>query len=132
MKPNQPAERFGALPAGEYDAVILDGRLAQSRNGTPSYKLTLRVTSGDFAGRRIWYNVWLTEAALPITGGALVELGLTDLEQLPSLPVKGIRCRVRLTQWKGDNGKTYNAVQSFEVIAKDPREADPPAQGEAA
>src|SRR5262249_9940666 len=77
------ADDFGPLPPGEYTVRILSGELFKSkRKETPGYKLTLEVTAGDYEGHRLWCDLWLTTAALPMTKRDLAKIGITQLEQL--------------------------------------------------
>lgn len=56
----QSADDYGTpLPPGKYVCIWRKGELTTSKKGTPSYKLTLEVETGDHAGRKVWHDVWL-------------------------------------------------------------------------
>src|SRR5262249_38203005 len=74
-----------------------------------------RVLDGEFAGRQVWLDLWLTQAALPMTKRDLAKLGVTAFEQLDRPLPQGIRCRVKVTLRIGDDGNQFNAVRSFDV-----------------
>lgn len=120
------ADEMGPLPAGEYIARIVTGELMASRtNATPGYRLTFRVLEGDFVNRRFWYEIWLTPAALPMAKRDLLKIGVKMLEQLERPIPQGMRCKVRLSLRKNDQGDEFNAVKAFEVIGIDPPEVEP-------
>jgi hypothetical protein len=113
----QAAEDFGPLPAGEYVADLIAGELFTSRSGqTPGYKMTFVVAEGPHAGRRVWHQVWLTPAALPMAKRDLGKLGIAALEQLEQPLPAVIRCRVKVALRKNDDGTEYNSVRSFDVV----------------
>ncbi len=121
----QAAGDFASLPAGEYVARIVVGELTTSRTkGTPSYKLTFRVLEGEHRGRQFWHDVYLTPAALPMAKRDLSKLGVTALEQLERPLPPGIRCRVKLTLRRDDDGTETNKVRRFDVLGIDPPDAD--------
>src|SRR4051794_10737093 len=80
----KPADDLKPIPPGEYRSRIVDGTLFTAKSGTHGYKLTLEVTEGEHAGRRLWWDCWLSEAAIPLAKRDLERLGVTDLEQLES------------------------------------------------
>jgi hypothetical protein len=122
----QAAEEFAPLPAGEYVATIIDGRLeASKRKGTPGVHLIFKVIGGEHAGRKIWHTCWLTPAALPMTKRDLAKLQITDLAQLDGPFPQGIRCKVRLALHKEDTGEERNKIIRFDVLGIDPPVVDP-------
>jgi hypothetical protein len=104
------AGELGALPKGEYIALLVGGELHSSKEGTPGYKLTFRVAEGEFAGRRFWHDLWLTPAALPMAKRDLAKLGITALDQLEQPCPQGIRCKVKLVLREDDQGAQSNRV----------------------
>src|SRR5262245_50090624 len=78
----EAAAEFAPVPPGEYILRILSGELSTSRGGTPGYKLTLEVAAGEHEGRRLWHDLWLTPAALPMAKRDLEKIGIKTLEQL--------------------------------------------------
>jgi len=120
------ADDFGVVPAGDYVARIIDGECIASRtNRTPGYKLTFRIDEGEFAGRRLWYEVWLSSAALPMAKRDLGKLGVTDLDTLDRPLPPGIICTVRVVVRRDDDGTERNRVQRFEVLRIDEPATDP-------
>jgi hypothetical protein len=114
------ADDFGPLPSGTYNATPTAGELSQSRRGTPGYKLTFRVTDGDYAGRLFWHDLWLSPAALPMTKRDLAKFGITSPEQLEQPLPAGIRCAVKVALRRDDDGTERNRVVSIEVTGIDP------------
>src|SRR5512135_989319 len=98
------ADDLKPIPAGDYRCRILDGTLFNSKGGTPGFKLTFEVCDGEHASRRVWHDVWLSEAALPMAKRDLRKLGVEHLKQMDRpLPV-GIIADVRVALRKGDDG----------------------------
>lgn len=114
------ATDFTPLPAGVYVCRIVGGELDTAKTGTPGYKLTFKVLEGEHEGRRLWHDVWLTSAAIPMAKRDLGKLGVTQLEQLESPLPEGIRASVKVTLRKDDDGTTYNRVRGFDVLGIDP------------
>jgi hypothetical protein len=83
------------------------------------------VLEGEHAERRFWHQLWLTEAAMPMTKRDLAKISVTSLEQLDKPLPRGIRCKVRLALRREDDGREYNRVKSFEVIGVDQPEPNP-------
>jgi hypothetical protein len=121
----EAAKEFGPLPRGEYIARIVDASPIKAKTGTPGFQLAFKVLEGEFAGRMFWKDIWLTSAAIPMAKRDLGKLGVTDLDQLDQPFPQGIRCKVKLGLQEDDDGNERNRVQSFEVVAIDPPEADP-------
>lgn len=123
----KPADDYGKpLPRGEYLARIVMGELFNSRvNHTPGYKITFEIAEGEYAGRRIWHDIWLSEAALPRAKRDLGKLGITAIDQLEQSFPAVIRCRVKLALQKDDDGSERNRVVNFEVLGFDTPELDP-------
>ena len=114
------ADDFAPIPAGEYECRIISGEPFESKGRTPGYKLTLEVAGGEYAGRRVWHDIWLTTAALPMAKRDLGKLGVSDLSQLSQPLPRGILLRVKVVLRNQDDGTAYNRVRSFEVAGNDP------------
>lgn len=122
----EAAADFAPLPSGEYVTRITRGELESSRSKcTPGYKLEFTIIEGEYSGRKVWHDCWLTEAALPQTKRDLGKIGVTSLDQLERRLPPGIVCRVRLVVHKDDDGTERNRVRSFDLLRVDPPEAEP-------
>src|SRR5262249_27680659 len=110
----EAAAEFAPIPPGDYILRILSGELSNSRGGTPGYKLTLEVAAGEHEGRRLWHDLWLTAAALPMSKRDLAKLGIETPEQLEQPLPPGILIRARVVLRKDDNGKESNVIRQFE------------------
>jgi hypothetical protein len=115
-KTTAAAAEFAPLPKGEYTFRILSGELFTSKRGTPGYKLTLEVTEGNFEGRRVWCDFWLTPAALPMTKRDLAKIGVMDLEQLEQPLPAGILIKGKLALRTDDDGNESNRLVRFECV----------------
>jgi hypothetical protein len=124
----KPADDLRPVPSGEYRCRIIDGALFNAKSGTAGYKITLEVVEGEHAGRRLWHDAWLSEAAVSLAKRDLGKLGVTSLEQLERpLPDGIIDARVALR--RGDNGEEFNRVSRFDVVGIEPAEPEPFAPG---
>ena len=123
----QSAEDYGTpLPVGKYVCVWKKGELATSKKGTPSYKLTFEVETGDHAGRKVWTDIWLTEASRKTAKRDLLKLGiLNPREQLGQPIPRWLRVAVWVGLQKDVSGVERNTVTRFEVLEKFTPEADP-------
>jgi hypothetical protein len=125
-----PAPELAPLPAGKYVGHLVDKGFDRSSRGTPGVKLTFTVVEGEHTGRKLWLDVWLTEAAAPQARRDLAKLGITNKAQLEAPLVSGKRARCELTVivQQADSGNVFNVVKRFEVLGIDdvPQEpADP-------
>lgn len=116
----EPAKDFVPLPRGTYVAHVVSGELSKAKTGTPGYKLTFKVIDGEYAGRQVWHDLWLTSPALPMTKRDLAKLGIAQLEQIDEPLKPGIRCKVHVALRCDDDGTESNKVRSFDVIGQDP------------
>jgi hypothetical protein len=133
-KTTDAAAEFEPLPKGEYTFRIIAGELFQAkRKGTPGYKLTLEVTEGDYEGRRVWADFWLTGAALPITKRELAKIGITDLRQLEYPLPAVILIKGKLALRTDDDGTQSNRLLRFQYLGMEPGDAfEPRPEGAAA
>jgi hypothetical protein len=113
------------IPHGDYRCRVVNGELFESSHGTPGYKLTLEVLDGEHAGRKVWHDAWLTEAALPMTKRDLAKFGIQRPGQLERPLPDGIIVEARVTLRRGDDGTEFNRVSRFNVVAVEPPAPDP-------
>ncbi len=123
----QAADDYGTpIPAGKYVCIWRKGELTTSKKGTPSYKLTLEVETGDHAGRKVWFDIWLTPASRTIAKRDLEKLGITNpREQLKQPIPKWLRLQVQVGRQADDSGTERNSVLAFKVLERIQPEADP-------
>ena len=125
----KPADDLKPIPSGEYRCRIIDGSLFNARSGTAGYKLTLEVLEGEHAGRRLWHDIWLSEAAVSLAKRDLGKLGVSDPEQLERPLPDGIVIDARVALRRGDSGEEFNRVTRFDVVGIEPAEPEPFAPG---
>jgi hypothetical protein len=122
----EAAEELGSpLSAGDYTCHLVAADPFNARTGTPGVKLAFKVIEGEHAGRRVWHDCWLTEAALPQTKRDLGQIGVNRLEQLESPLPPGIRCAVHVALRRDDDGNAFNRVKTFTVVGIDSPPVDP-------
>ena len=71
----QPAADPNPVPRGSYECDLVNIAPDQSWRGTPRLKITLLIRAGNYAGRSIWHDAYLTDAALPFTIRLLQKIG---------------------------------------------------------
>ena len=122
----EAAGDFGPVPRGDYVCHATKGELESSRlKGTPGYKIEFTIIEGDFKGRKLWHDCWLTAAALPQTKRDLGKIGISSPDQMERPLPRWFRCRVTAVVRKDDDNVERNRVRSFEVVGIDKPEADP-------
>lgn len=118
------ADDYAPLPSGEYMARLIDGATHTAKTGTPAFKLTFEVRDGEYAGRRVWHDIWLTESALSMAKRDLGKLGITSLDQIDKpLPTIFV-CRIKIALRRDDDGTEHNRVRSFTVVSIEQHECD--------
>jgi hypothetical protein len=123
----KPAPDLKPIPAGEYVCDLTDGTAFEAGTGTPGYKVTLRVKEGEFAGRLVWHDYYLTAKALPFTMRAFAAIGITDLEQLDDGFPAGLVVKAKIVLNKGVKDTERNEVRSWELVAVGTGDAAPSA-----
>ena len=121
----KPADDLKPIPRGEYRCRIIDGALFNAKGGTPGYKLTLEVREGEYAGRRLWWDCWLSEAAISLAKRDLGKLGVSSLDQLERPLPEGIVVVAKVALRRGDNGEEFNRITRFEVAGVEPPAPEP-------
>jgi hypothetical protein len=125
----EAAGELAPVPAGQYLCRVLSGELFSARTGTPGYKLTLEVAEGEHEGRRLWHDLYLTGAALPMAKRDLAKIGITHIEQLEQPVPQRILLRVRVSLRRDDDGTERNRVVRFEFAGVEPPDAFAPEGG---
>jgi hypothetical protein len=122
----EPNQGFDVLPAGEYDAVIVNSEVKTTSAGDGRYlKLELQVLNGPFQNRKVWdqLNIWNQNAqAVQIAKGQLSAicravnvLTPQDSSELHNKPLR-IKVAVKRDAEYGDK----NVVKAYK-----PRQAGP-------
>src|SRR5512135_3817 len=119
------ADDLKPIPSGEYRCRIVNGELFNAKSGTPGYKLTLEVLDGEHAGRRVWHDVWLSEAALAMAKRDLGKLGIVRPEQLERPLPDGITVAAKVALRRNDDGTEFNRVVRFDAVAVEPLAPEP-------
>jgi hypothetical protein len=121
----KPADDLKPIPPGDYRCKIIDGSLSNARSGTAGYKLVLEVIEGEHAGRHLWHDIWLSQAAIPLAKRDLGKLGITSLEQLERPLPEGIVVIAKVALRRRDNGEEFNRITRFDVVGIEPPSPDP-------
>lgn len=122
----EPNEGFDVLPAGEYDAVIVNSEVKTTTAGDGKYlKLELQILNGQFQNRKVWdnLNIWNNNAqAVQIAKGTLSAIcrAINVLTPQDSAELHNKPLRVKLAIKKDAEYGDKNVVRSYK-----PRQAGP-------
>jgi hypothetical protein len=111
------ADTSKPVPPAEYVCDLTDGTAFETKNLTPGIKITLKVKEGEYAGRLVWHDFYLSTKALPFTMRAFEKIGITDLEQIDDGLPKGLVVKAKIVVKKRDDGSEFNEVRSWELVA---------------
>lgn len=128
----EAASEFAPIPKGEYACRVTSGTRHQSRSGTPSYRLEFTISGGEFAGRKVWLDCWLTAKALATAKRDLLKFGIDSAAKLNRDLPAGYTAMVRVVIREDDNGTQRNEVKGFDVTGFTPPAPDifaPPGAG---
>jgi hypothetical protein len=120
------AQDFGKpIPRGTYSARIVSGELAVAKKGPPFFNLTFEIADGPHKGRKLWYPIWLTDAARSQALRDFDRLGISGPDQLenglPAVFLTTISVVIR----KNDDDSEKNEIRTFTVTGIEKPEADP-------
>jgi hypothetical protein len=105
--------------------LVVEGRLATAKTGTPSFKVVLEILEGEHAGRKCFYDIWLTPSALRVSGYELARLGYRSIHELDERPLPtGLLADVKVVIHRDDDGAERNRVKSFVLVDADAPAAD--------
>jgi hypothetical protein len=116
----EPSTDFEPLPAGTYEALIIDSEMKPTKSGSGSYlQLTFEILDGPHKGRLLWARlnldnpnataVAIARAELSAICRAVSVLAPKDSVELHNLPlVIHVRCKKR-----DDTGEVTNEVKGY-------------------
>src|SRR5438128_164679 len=119
------ADDLTPIPPGLYRCRLVSGELFNANTGTQGYKLTLEVLDGEHAGRRVWHDIWLSEAAIPIAKRDLAKLGIKRPEQLERPLPDGIIVAAKVALRRADDAGEFNRITKFDVVSVEKPEPEP-------
>ncbi len=121
------AAEFAPLPKGEYLTHLADVQAHRAKTGTAGYKLTFEVAEGEHAGRKLFYDIWLTEKTLEQAKRDFTKIGITDPETQLDGPIpQGLLAKLTVVVHRGDDGIERNQVKRFVVVGIEPPDAFAP------
>ena len=116
----EPNEALDAIPAGEYDVIIVASSIEPTKSGNGRFiKLELQVLSGQHQNRKLWdrLNIWNPNAqAVQIAKGTLSAIcravNVMTPRSTEELHNKPLRCKVAVED--GQNaGEKRNAIKGY-------------------
>ena len=131
----EPTTEFEAIPAGKYEAIIVDSELKPTKSGTGHYlQLSFQIQEGDCKGRIIWTRLNLDNpnatavkiarselSAICHAVGVMEPKDSVDLHNLPM--VIDVKCRKRT-----DSDEITNEISSYtkrEATVRSPKASVP-------
>jgi len=126
----------GPVPDGTYLVMVDEAGEKTSQKGTPGVSLRLKILSGEFEGRPLFDDLWLTQNALGYVLHRLQCLGVKVPAGEFTIQPQGLvnrRARVIVRQEPDAKGVVRARVKGWEPAssqeAQDPFLAVPPANG---
>ena len=116
----EPTVAFEAIPAGKYNAVIVDSEMKQTKSGNGSYlELTFEVTEGEYKGRKVWARLNIDNPSADAVKIAKGELSAicravnvmtpNDSVDLHNLPLEiTVKCKRN-----SENGEITNDIKGY-------------------
>lgn len=107
------------IPDGIYKCEAIRGELFESKNKkTPGYKITFKITEGEYTDEAVWYDIYNTEKNARRRKEDLSKLQINTPEQIENFP-RDNYFNVKITQWTPAE-KTFNKVEDFSFIEHKP------------
>jgi len=127
----EPNSGFGVIPAGDYDALIVDSKMKPTKDGNGSYlELKLQICNhSEYKNRLLWDRLNLknnSEKAVQIAKGTLSAIcrAVNVLTPKDSAELHNRPLRVSVAVRKDNSGNDSNEIKGYK-----PRQAGPvPAQ----
>jgi hypothetical protein len=117
---------YEAIPPNRYHAFVLDAEEKTSSKGDPMIQLTFEISSGEFAGRRIWNYLVLSENNMFFVRKCIEALGIEWTEGKPldvGLNLIGKQCLidVKIELYQGNEKNAikfggYHALESTKIM----------------
>jgi hypothetical protein len=129
----EPSKGIDPIPAGKYNAVIIDSEMKPTKNGNGQYlELTFEVIDGEYKGRKVWSRlnldnpnaqaVQIARSDLSAICRAVNVIQPRDSVELHNLPlVITVRCRKN-----PENGDITNDIKGYEPRASAAKTTPPP------
>jgi hypothetical protein len=107
---------YQPIPAGDYTMEGVSGALGESRSRKPRYTIKFRVVEGEYKGRWIWKDCYLTADAMPRTKRDLAQIGILDIDDLEKPMPDGRIYAVKVGLRTDNEGNTHNEVVGFRLL----------------
>lgn len=113
------------IPKGEYLAYWIKIKVDQASTGTGRIVLTFKIIGGQYVGKFLWLDLYVTQKAAPFAKRELAKLDLhTSADWAKPVP-HGIRCTLRVIVETDNDGKQRNKIADFKVVGVDAEQPDP-------
>lgn len=114
---------FEALPRGTYDVVIDECEFTYSQSkGNPMWSLTLEVTDGEYAGRKLFSHLVFSGPGLAFTKRQLGRIAPElkrfdpkDPDTIASILGKNIRAKVTIRKYEGEDRNNVRDLYAGEA-----------------
>jgi hypothetical protein len=114
------------LPPGKYEVDVQHGKLARKgRKQTPAFEVKLQIRGGEFAGRFLWRDFYLTEAAVSRSARELAALNIKTPEDLKrGCPLGLVALAVVGLEVDEESGERRNVVHKLTALRVETPTAD--------
>jgi len=128
----EPATGFDVIPAGEYEAIIIESEMKPTKNNNGSYlQLTFQLTGGQYDGRYVWARLNLDNpnqqavdiaqrelSAICRAVGVMTPSDSSDLHDVPLI------IKVGIEPARGQYSES-NSIKSYKAIGEASKPAAP-------
>ena len=116
---NVPSSSFEALPGGVYNAKISKAEVKKSGSGNNMISLTLDITEGEYAGRKLFDHLVLIESCMWKVKNYCEAIGITSGSAIDTQDFIGVELICTVVQEEGKDqyaGTLRNAVKGVSKV----------------
>ena len=118
----EAAPERSALPAGRYVAGVDSLEAREVPNGSRLIAVNFQILEGEYSGRRIVLECWITRAAMGHTKRDLGKLGIRNKRELDAEQFdRSATFEIRVSKLTAASGAEFNRVRSFERLGEVPQ-----------
>jgi hypothetical protein len=109
---------IGVIPKAWYRATLIEGGPAESPvKRTKSYKLVFEITAdGPYRGRRLYWDLYMTPAAVCATKAQLRPIGITEYDHTQRVLDRQYECEIRVVVERDDDQTERNRIREYKVL----------------
>jgi len=110
---------FETLPGGVYNAKISKAEITKAKSGNNMIKLTLDITEGEYAGRKLFDNLVLIDTCMWKVKNYCEVIGITSGSAIDTQDFIGVELVATVVQEEGKGdyaGQLRNAIKTVAAV----------------